>query len=125
MTTVQQLITYGMSLNKVLKYCGIFKRQWYRKPKARMPKVDRCVVEMISEIRDERQFYGIGRITAELSKRLGTPVNRKLVRRAHKRMNWNALPGQMFQRSAGSSSTQYVSTRCGKLISRTPPSIIS
>ena len=118
MTTVQQLITHGMSLNKVLKYCGIFKRQWYRKPKARMPKVDRCVVEMISEIRDERQFYVTGRIVTELSKRLGTPVNRKLVRRVHKQMNWNTLPRQAFQRCSGSSSTQYVPTRCGRLISR-------
>ena len=118
MITAQRLITHGMSLNKVLKYCGIFKRQWYRKPKARMPKVDRCVVEMNSEIRDERQFYGTGRIAAEVFKRLGTPVNRKLVRWAHKRMNWNILPRQTFQRRAGSSSMQYVPTRCGRLLSR-------
>ena len=118
MTTAQRLITHGVSLNKMLKYCGIFKRQWYPKPKVRMPKVDRCVVEMNSEIRDERQFYGTGRIAAEMSKCLGTPVNRKLVRRVHKRMNWNILPRQTFQRRAGSSSMQYVPTRCGRLISR-------
>ena len=118
MITAQRLSTHGMSLNKVLKYCGIFKRQWYRKPKARMPKVDRCVVEMNSEIRDERQFYGAGRIVAEMFKRLGTPVNRKLVRRVHKRTNWNILPRQTFQRRAGSSSMQYVPTRCRRPISR-------
>ena len=34
MTAVQALIGQDMSLHKSLKYCGVFKRQWYWKPKA-------------------------------------------------------------------------------------------
>ena len=40
MTAVQALIGQDMSLNKSLKYCGMFKRQWYWKPKARKPKAN-------------------------------------------------------------------------------------
>ena len=69
-----------MSLNKSLKYCGMFKRQWYWKPKARKPKANAGIVEAIRMIREERQFYGAKRIAAEASRRLGMPVNRKLVR---------------------------------------------
>ena len=88
MTAVQALIGQDMSLNKSLKYCGMFKRQWYWKPKARKPKANAGIVEAIRTIREERQFYGARRIAAEASKRLGMPVNRKLVQRVYKRLGW-------------------------------------
>ena len=86
MTAVQALIGQDMSLNKSLKYCGMFKRQWYWKPKARKPKANAGIVETIRTIREERQFYGARRIAAEASRRLGMPVNRKLVQRVYKRL---------------------------------------
>ena len=88
MTAVQALIGQDMSLNKSLKYCGMFKRQWYWKPKARKPKANAGIVEAIRTIREERQFYGARRIAAEASRRLGMPVNRKLVQRVYKRLGW-------------------------------------
>ena len=48
---------------------------------------------MIQTIREERPFYGTKRMAAELSRRLGRPVNRKLVRRIYKRMGWNQSKG--------------------------------
>ena len=88
MTAVQALIGQDMSLNRSLKYCGMFKRQWYWKPKARKPKANAGIVEAIRTIRGERQFYGAKRIAAEASRRLGMPVNRKLVQRVYKRLGW-------------------------------------
>ena len=88
MTAVQALIGQDLSLNKSLKYCGMFKRQWYWKPKARKPKANAGIVETIRTIREERQFSGARRIAAEAFRRLGMPVNRKLVQRVYKRLRW-------------------------------------
>ena len=88
MTAVQALIGQDLSLNKSLKYCGMFKRQWYWKPKARKPKANAGIVETIRTIRGERQFSGAGRIAAEAFRRLGMPVNRKLVQCVYKRLRW-------------------------------------
>ena len=55
-------------------------------PKAQKPVVNSNLLQMIQEIREERPFYGIRRMTAEMSKRLDRVVNRKLVRRIYKRM---------------------------------------
>ena len=69
------------------------KEVWYYKPKAREPAVNRDVLQLIRQIREERPFYGTRRMAAELSKMLDRPVNRKLVRRVYRRMGWG-LPAR-------------------------------
>ncbi len=90
----QSLIRQEMSLNKALRWCGVTrKRWWYYKPKARESAVNRNVLQLIRQTREERPFYGTRRMAAELSRMLDRPVNRKLVRRVYRRMGWG-LPAR-------------------------------
>ena len=82
----QSLIQQEMSLNKALRWCGMTRKRWYYMPKARQPAVNRDVLQLIRQIREERPFYGTRRMAAELSRMLDRPVNRKLVRRVYRRM---------------------------------------
>ena len=89
----QSLIQQEMSLTKALRWCGVTRKRWYYKPKARKPAVNLDILQLIRQIREERPFYGTRRMAAELSRRLGRQVNRKLVRRVYRRMGWS-LPAQ-------------------------------
>ena len=89
MMAVQYLIKQEMSLTKALGWCGVTRKRWYYEPKARKTTVNQDMLQMIQQIREERPFYGTRRMAAELSRRLGRTVNRKLVRRIYKRMGWN------------------------------------
>ncbi len=93
MMAAQSLIHQEMSLNKALRWCGVTRKRWYYKPKARESAVNRNVLQLIRQIREERPFYGTRRMAAELSRMLDRPVNRKLVRRVYRRMGWS-LPAQ-------------------------------
>ena len=93
MMAAQSLIHQEMSLNKALRWCGVTRKRWYYKPKARESAVNRNVLQLIRQIRVERPFYGTRRMAAELSRMLDRPVNRKLVRRVYRRMGWS-LPVQ-------------------------------
>ena len=92
MMAVQEM-TRQMSLTKALKWCGVTRKRWYYKPKARETAVDTDMLQLIQQIREEMPFYGTRRMAAEMSRRLGTPVNRKLVRRIYKRMGWSRQEG--------------------------------
>ena len=96
MMAAQSLIHQEMSLNKALRWCGVTRKRWYYKPKARESAVNRNVLQLIRQIREERPFYGTRRMAAELSRMLDRPVNRKLVRRVYRRMGWS-LPVQDLQ----------------------------
>ena len=93
MMAAQSLIHQEMSLNKALRWCGVARKRWHYKPKARESAVNRNVLQLIRQIREERPFYGTRRMAAELSRMLDRPVNRKLVRRVYRRMGWG-LPAQ-------------------------------
>ena len=93
MTAVQEMVRQDASLTRALKWCGVTRKRRYYKPKARKTAVDPGMLQMIQQIREERPFYGTRRMAAELSRRLGTPVNRKLVRRIYKRMGWGRQEG--------------------------------
>ena len=93
MMAAQSLIQQEMSLTKALRWCGVTRKRWYYKPKARKPAVNLDILQLIRQIREERPFYGTRRMAAELSRRLGRQVNRKLVRRVYRRMGWS-LPAQ-------------------------------
>ena len=93
MMAAQSLIHREMSLNKALRWCGVTRKRWYYKPKARESAVNRNVLQLIRQIREERPFYGTRRMAAELSRMLDRPANRKLVRRVYRRMGWS-LPAQ-------------------------------
>ena len=93
MMAAQSLIHQEMSLNKALRWCGVTRKRWYYKPKARESAVNRNVLQLIRQIREERPFYGTRRMAAELSRMLDRPVNRKMVRRVYRRMG-RGLPAQ-------------------------------
>ena len=85
----RQLNQQDMSLNKALRWCGVTRKKWYHKPKARESVADPSMMQMIQEIREERPFYGTRRIAAELSRRLNRAVNRRLVQCTYKKMGWS------------------------------------
>ena len=62
-------------------------------PKARESAVNRNVLQLIRQIREERPFYDTRRMAAELSRMLDRPVNHKLVRRVYRRTGWG-LPAR-------------------------------
>ena len=70
MMAARQLNQQDMSLNKALRWCGVTRKRWYHKPKARESVADPSMMQMIQKIREERPFYGTRRIAAELSRRL-------------------------------------------------------
>ena len=80
----QNLIQQEMPLNKALHWYGVTRKRWYYKPKARKSAVSRDMLQIIQQIREERPFYGTGRMAAELSRILDRPINRKLVRRIYR-----------------------------------------
>ena len=77
------------SLNSALHLCGVTKRMWYYKTKRRKIPVNPETLHMIQQIQEERPFYGTRRIAAEMSRRTGRPVNRKLISRIYKKMGWS------------------------------------
>ena len=89
MMAARQLNQQDMSLNKALRWCGVTRKRWYHKPKARESVADPSMMQMIQKIREERPFYGTRRIAAELSRRLDRAVNRKLVQCTYKKMGWS------------------------------------
>ena len=93
MTAVQEMVRQDVSLTKALRWCGVTRKRWYYEPKPRKTATDPDMLQMIQTIREERPFYGTRRMAAEMSRRLGRPVNRKLVRRIYKRMGWNQSKG--------------------------------
>ncbi len=86
MMAAQSLFQQEMSLNKAFHWCGVTRKRWYYKPKARKSAVNRGMLQIIQQIREERPFYGTRRIAAELSRILDHPINRKLVRRIYRQM---------------------------------------
>ena len=93
MMAAQSLIHQEMSMNKALRWCGVTRKRWHYKPKARESAVNRNVLQMIRQIREERPFYGTRRMAAELSGMPDRPVNRNLVRRLYPWMGWG-LPAR-------------------------------
>ncbi len=89
MRAVQRMVDQGMSLNGALRTCEVSKQRWYWRKKARVPRTDADLLEIILEIRKRRPFYGTRRVAAELARRLGRPVNRKSVRRAYRLAGWS------------------------------------
>ena len=90
---VGQLLRHDISLNRALRLCGMTKKMWYYKPKQHQTPINPAMLHSILQIREERPFYGTRRVAAEVSRRLGTPVNRKTVRRIYKEMGWS-LPSR-------------------------------
>ena len=54
MTAVQEMVRQDASLTKALKWCGVTRKRWYYKPKARKTAVDPDMLQMIQQIREER-----------------------------------------------------------------------
>ena len=120
MMAAQSLIHQEMSLNKALRWCGVTRKRWYYKPKARESAVNRNVLQLIRQMREERPFYGTRRMAAELSRMLGRPVNREMVRRVYRRMGWASRRRiSSAPRPAGRQSRQPVPTRSGRRTSPT------
>ena len=61
MRAVQYLVDQGMALNGALRTCEVSKQRWYWRKKARVPRTDANLLEMILEIRKRRPFYGTRR----------------------------------------------------------------
>ncbi|MDG6966169.1 MAG: transposase [Nitrososphaerota archaeon] len=78
----------GMSLGKALLHAGASRNLYYYAKTRRTVSLDPVVTEKAREIAVKRPTYGTRRIAAQLTRVLGTPVNRKKVQRVYRALDW-------------------------------------
>ena len=79
-----------VGLNRSLLLCGVSKKMWYYTPKPRDIAPDPVVSDMVQKIAPMRPTYGTRRMAAQVSREIGTPVNRKAISRIFKRLGWKS-----------------------------------
>lgn len=89
MRAVQLMLQERMSLRKALAYSGCSRKMYYHhEPRQRVIKLDPSIVSATERIALERPSYGTRRMAAMLSRELQAPINRKLVQRIYRALNW-------------------------------------
>ena len=77
-----------MGLRKTLTYTDTSKRVWYYKSKRREIELDQSMVDAVKRISTKRPTYGTRRMTAQISRETGTPVNRKRIQRIYRKIGY-------------------------------------
>ena len=91
MIVAKGLVAKNMSVSRAIRYTGISKNRWYYTKKARhntTQKVDPVISRTVQSIGNERPTYGTRRMAAALSRKLGTPINRKRIQRIYQKLGW-------------------------------------
>jgi hypothetical protein len=92
--TVAITMSRGLSLRKALSAVGSSQGGWYYRPNSAMRRSDSgelrdpSILSTIREFALKKPMYGSRMLEAVLSKKLGRPVNRKLVQHAFRVMGW-------------------------------------
>ena len=89
---MQEMMQQNAFLTNALHLCGVTRKRRRCRHKARKTVADPDMLQITHTIREERPF-GTKRMAADLPRRLGRQVNRKLVRCIYKRMGWNQSNG--------------------------------
>ena len=79
-----------IGLNRSLLLCGVSKKMWYHTPKPRDVAIDPAISDMVQKIAPMRPTYGTRRMAAQVSREIGTSVNRKAISRIFKKLGWNS-----------------------------------
>lgn len=77
-----------MSITKLCRWFGVSRSSFYYRPKPRVRRFDKEVVEAVRQTIDEHPTYGVPRLTARLRRKLSRAVNHKKVRRIVQHHNW-------------------------------------
>ena len=104
-----------MSLRKALFYAGASRNVYYYEDRKRTVSLDPVVTEKARQIALKRPTYGTRRMAAQLTRELGTPINRKRVQKVYRALNWM----EPSKRKRAPATGHRNLTRCGRSTSRT------
>ncbi len=87
MTAVRGIHQF-MSLNKSLQLAGVSKQKWYYTTRNRTIPVDRVISDIVQKIGQRRPTYGTRRMAHQVTRQIGTSVNRKKIQRIYRNLGW-------------------------------------